>query len=62
MKNFEKHIDTIAEIVADELFCGKCPCRKECAEDDEDHEDCMSFFKFWALKEADDEEEKEGEE
>ena len=52
MKNFEKHIDKIANFLGESCGpCDACPCKEECFSD-EDHKDCKDFFQFWAMKEA----------
>lgn len=55
MKNFEKYIDDIANMIASQP-CGPCPCRQEC-HDDDTIDQCEDFFKDWAMKEAKDEKE-----
>ncbi len=57
MKNFEKHIDLIAEWVSDYMNCSDCPCYSECFKYTSSVDSaigCGKFFKRWALEEADD--------
>ncbi len=55
MKNFEKHIDEIAEKIEASPGCSFCPCRIECFMDG-DFEECHDFFKAWAMREVEENE------
>lgn len=59
MKNIEKHIDRIAELVGYLVDCSECPCYEECKDDDEDF-GCGEFFKRWAMKEVEEDSESNG--
>lgn len=51
MKNFEKYIDEIAELISCDPNCEICPCNDECRDAD-DYDYCTDFFKDWAMKES----------
>ena len=51
MKNLEKCVDWIAELVGHFVDCQKCPCHNYCLMYDNECS-CKEFFKRWAMKEV----------